>query len=203
MAAALDALASGARAILGGPLSDSQLDLFTKYLKLLQKWQRVQRLVGSDDPAWIVENLFLDSLLFLRVLPEHLTSLADVGSGAGFPGIPIKIVRPALRVVLIESRGKRASFLSAAVRELGLQDVEVVTARVERYAEEHPRAVDAVVMRCTGGFSELARIAGRLVVTGGAVIASGPPTPEPLAGVEWIEVPGPRGSRRWFLRHRP
>ncbi|MBI2014675.1 MAG: class I SAM-dependent methyltransferase, partial [Candidatus Rokubacteria bacterium] len=67
------------------------------------KWQKTQRLIGSDDPAWIVENLFLDSLLFLRFLPTPVRSLLDLGSGAGLPGIPLKIVRGNLDLVLVES----------------------------------------------------------------------------------------------------
>jgi len=204
VAAALDALASGAASILGRPLTGGELDTFDKYLKLLQKWQKSQRLVGSGEAHWIVENLFLDSLLFLRVLPDHLASLADVGSGAGLPGIPIKIVRPAVRVALIESRGKRASFLSAAIRELALRETEVIAGRVADYAAERPRAFEAVVMRCAGDFGEIVRSATGLVAPGGVVIASGPPTRRPLEAGQWMEVDGHRrGAKRRFAVHRP
>ena len=180
-------------------MSDSELDGFGKYLKLLQKWQKSQRLIGSDDPEWIVENLFLDSLLFLRILPSRIASLADVGSGAGVPGIPIKLVRPSIRLVLIESRAKRVSFLSAAIRELGLPDVQLVSHRVEEYAAQQPRTCDAAVMRCAGGFASLARAAEPLVVPGGLVVASGPPARTPLDVGAWVEVPGVRpGSTRQF-----
>ena len=204
MSTPLDALASGGSTILGRPLHDIELGSFDKYLKLLQKWQRSQRLVGSSDAGWIVEKLFLDSLLFLRVLPRRLASLVDVGSGAGLPGIPLKIVMPGLRVALIESRARRASFLSAAVRELELAGTDVVTARVEDYAREHPLAFDVVVMRCAGDFSGLARASSRLVHTGGLVVASGPPHPKALELGEWVEVEGARqGETRRFAVHRP
>ena len=200
----LDALASGGRAILGRPLSDSELQSFSKYLDLLQKWQRSQRLVGSGDAGWIVTHVLLDSLLFLRVLPSEVASIADVGSGAGIPGIPIKIVRPDLRLALIESRARRTSFLSAAIRELGLSGTEVVTARVEDYALERPRSFDAVVMRCAGEFGDLARAAEGLVTHGGAVIASGPPSRRRLDLGQWVEVPGAEpGTVRRFAVHRP
>lgn len=202
MSTPLDALASGGSTILGRPLNDAELGAFDKYLKLLQKWQRSQRLVGSSDAGWIVEKLLLDSLLFLRVLPRQMTSLADVGSGAGLPGIPLKIVMPDLRVVLIESRGRRASFLSAAVRELELESTEVVTARVEDYAREHPQAFDVVVMRCAGDFSKLARASSRLVHREGLIVASGPPHPRPLELGGWVEVEGARqGETRRFAVH--
>ena len=203
MASPLDALASGGASILGRPLRDAELQSFDKYLTLLQKWQKSQRLVGSSDARWIVDNLFLDSLLFLRVLPPTIASLADVGSGAGLPGIPIKIVRPQLRVALIESRAKRASFLSAAVRELGLRDTAVVTARAEDYALEKPRSFDAVAMRCAGDFRETLISVGGMVASGGVVVASGPPSPKPLDLGEWVEVPGAsRGGGRRFAVYR-
>ena len=201
MTSPLDALASGGAHILGRALTGSELESFDKYLKLLQKWQKSQRLVGSSEPGWIVEKLFLDSLLFLRVLPRQFNSLVDVGSGAGLPGIPLKIVRPGTRTTLIESRARRASFLSAVIRELGLRDVEVVASRVEEYAAARPAAFDVVVMRCAGEFAELASSATRLAIPGGTVVASGPPRRRPLDKGEWVEVPGlgPGQSRRFVL----
>jgi len=194
----LDALASGGAPILGRPLNDAELQAFDNYLKLLQKWQKSQRLVGSSDARWIVDNLFLDSLLFLKALPETIGSLADVGSGAGLPGIPLKIVRPQWRVVLIESRAKRASFLSAAVRELGLQDAVVLPARAEDYAARNPGAFDAVVMRCAGEFQATARAIAPLVTSGGVIVASGPPTTKPMGLGKWVEVRGLAQAPRRF-----
>jgi 16S rRNA (guanine527-N7)-methyltransferase len=191
----LDMLAAGAQSILGRPLGSPELELFGKYLWLLQKWQRVQRLVGSSDPEWIVENLFLDSLLFLRVIPRDLVAMADVGSGAGFPGLPLKIVRPDLDVTLIESRQRRASFLAATTRELGLVGVRVVSARVEIAPEELLGAFGAVVMRCAGGVKELLPSVAKLVSPGGMIVCSGPPARRPLEGGEWVEIQGFRPGR--------
>jgi 16S rRNA (guanine527-N7)-methyltransferase len=200
---ALEELASGAQSIVGRALTQSERERFDKYLNLLRKWQRAQRLVGSTDPVWIVEHLFLDSLLFLRVLPEGIESLADIGSGAGVPGIPIGIVRPQVQVVLIESRERRASFLTTVVRELGLRGVRVLNARAERVAEESPAAYSAVVMRCAGDLGDVLPAARRLVASGGVVVASGPPGRRALTQGEWIEVPGVRpGSTRRFAVHR-
>jgi 16S rRNA (guanine527-N7)-methyltransferase len=201
--AALDALASGAASILARPLSGGELESFDKYLKLLQKWQKSQRLVGSTEPRWIVDNLFLDSLLFVRILPAHVASLADVGSGAGLPGIPLKIVRPDLRVALIESRTKRASFLSAAIRELGLRGIELLAGRVEELVVVRRQTFDAAVMRCAGDFGDIARTVAELVAPGGPVIASGPPSDRRLEVGDWVEVAGVQpGSKRRFAVHR-
>ena len=198
----LGALAAGGAAILGRPLTCLELESFDKYLKLLQKWSRSQRLIGSTDAAWIVENLFLDSLLFLRVLPANLTAVVDVGSGAGLPGIPIKIARPGVRMTLIESRARRASFLSAAIRELGLQAIEVVISRAEEVARDRAGEFDAVVMRCAGEFSDLARATAKLVRPGGVLVASGPPKSRQLELGNWVSVPGIRkGQVRRFIRY--
>jgi 16S rRNA (guanine527-N7)-methyltransferase len=176
-------------------LTGPERDLFTNYLNLLRKWQKSQRLIGSAEPGWIVEKLFLDSLLFLRVLPARLGSLLDLGSGAGLPGIPIKIVRPEIQLVLLESRQRRASFLSNAVRELALERVSVVSGRAEELAEELGERFDAVVMRCAGDVERLFPVAARFVMPGGLVVASGPPRERPLSLGEWVTVGAGEGGK--------
>ena len=205
MDTALERLADGACTILGRRLSGLESSRFRKYIQLLVKWQRTQRLIGSTDPGWIVDNLLLDSLLFLRVLPGRALAVADVGSGAGVPGVPLSIVRTDLRLALIESRERRVSFLAAVVRELPLDNARVVSGRVEDVARQMERQFDAVVMRCAGNFSELAVASGPLVVLGGVVIASGPPAGGRgrLAVGDWVDVPGLNaGSQRGFAVYR-
>lgn len=198
------ALRRGAQEILGRPLTTEQARQFLKYLELLVKWQKVQRLVGSTDPASIVEDLVLDSLLFVRVLPPSPARILDLGSGAGLPGIPLSIVLPAVSVTLVEARQKRASFLSTAVRELGLRTVKVVGARAEDLPPELDRSFDAVVMRCAGRLAEVMPLAARFVAPGGSVVAAGPPVPEPLAEGEWANVARPdrRGDRLFAVLRR-
>lgn len=188
MTPALDALRAGGRRILGRPLTDAEADAFAKYLNLLIKWNKSQRLIGSSDPRWIVHDLFLDSLLFLKVLPAAARKILDLGSGAGLPGIPIKITRSDVELTLLESRRKRASFLSTVVRELALRDVRVVNARLEDVTTDLAGQFDAVVMRCAGKFEDLAAPATRLLVRGGQIVASGPPTEEALTLGEWTSV---------------
>jgi 16S rRNA (guanine527-N7)-methyltransferase len=187
-------------------VSGHEISAFVQYLGLLTKWQRVQRLVGSVDPKWLIENVILDSLLFLRALPAGVKSIADLGSGAGLPGIPIKIVNPEIKVTLIESRERRASFLSAAVRELGLLDCRVVVGRAES-VEQTDRGYDAVVMRCAGDLVELIPVAAALTRPGGVVIASGPPAARGSGsgGVqfEWVEVDGVTGARLFAVYRKP
>lgn len=199
----LDALARGAATILGRPLSHHERVLFGKYLILLIKWQKSQRLVGSDRPGWIVENLFLDSLLFLRVLPPSLGSILDLGSGAGIPGVPIKIVRPDLSLVLVEARRRRVSFLTTVIRELGLENSHVLGGRIEESMSELEGRFDAVVMRCAGDSKTLLPIASRLVAKPGLVVASGPPRPTEMPLGDWVNVEGrAHGMTRRFLVYR-
>jgi len=198
----LEALESGAKAILGRILDERERDNFSKYLTLLLKWQKSHRLVGSNDPMWIVEHLFLDSLLFLRLLPSSPRSLADLGSGAGLPGLPIKIVCPDIDVVLIESRRRRAMFLTSAVRAMKLEGVRVLEGRVEGFVSELRGAFDAVVMRCAGDIEVMIPVAADLLSDHGIVIASGPPNPKPLSVGDWVTVPGlRRGMFRRFATY--
>ena len=141
-----EALAQGASSVLGRPLTPHELDLFSRYLALLLRWQRSHRFIGSSDEMWIVEHLFLDSLLFLRLLPSTTRTLIDIGSGAGMPGVPIKIVRSDLEVTLVESRRRRASFLSAVVREPALGQGRVVADRIESRLPEMEGRFNVVVM---------------------------------------------------------
>jgi len=198
----LETLANGAEAVLGRVLDERERDKFSKYLTLLLKWQKAHRLVGSDDPMWIVEHLFLDSLLFLRVLPSSVRTLADLGSGAGLPGLPIKIVRPDLDVVLIESRRRRAMFLTSVVRAMQLEGVRVLEGRVEGFVSELGGTFHAVVMRCAGDIEVMLPVAAELVSDAGIVIASGPPKQKPLSVGEWVAVPGlRRGTSRRFATY--
>jgi 16S rRNA (guanine527-N7)-methyltransferase len=190
-------LATGARLVLGHDLAGPALDLFDKYLNILLKWNRTQRLVGSGDAGWITEHLFIDSLFFLPLLPPAPVRIGDFGSGAGIPGVPIKIVRPELDLTLIESRRKRASFLSAVVRELGLPGLRVVEGRIEQITGE---PFDLVVARCAGRAEAVVAAARVMVREGGRIIVTAPARvpPEQRAWLKTVES-ADGASRRRFL----
>ncbi|MBI5583762.1 MAG: 16S rRNA (guanine(527)-N(7))-methyltransferase RsmG [Deltaproteobacteria bacterium] len=101
-----------------------QFDQFLTYLDLLLKWNRKINLTALRTPEDIISRHFLDSLLLLPYLPET-GRLLDLGSGAGFPGLPLKIARPGLSIDLVEATAKKASFLKEAVRRLGLSGINV------------------------------------------------------------------------------
>lgn len=194
-----------AEAILGRRLTPRELEGFESYLRILLVWQRSQRLVGSDDPVWIVERLFLDSLLFRAALPSPCPRLLDLGAGAGFPGLPLKIVGAAEELVLLEARRRRASFLASAVREIGLANVSIVNDRAEAVVSTMSGSFDAVVMRCAGDPSSLLTLALAFVVPGGGVVAGASPTARPVAGGDVIAVRGvrPGETRRLLVARRP
>ena len=195
-------LDEGVRSILGRKPEKIVLDTLRKYLEILLKWQSTARLVGSSDPAWIVENIVLDSLLFAKVLPIDVGRVLDLGSGAGVPGIPLAIALPDLEMTLVESRHRRASFLAQAVRELALSRTRVVRERLT--AASTPSrlvgAFDAVVMRCAGDVSAVVPLALALIKRGGVVVASGPPKVHTISSGHWVTVPGVRpGTTRRFV----
>ena len=165
------------------------------------KWDRTYRIVGSSEPGWIIENLFLDSLLFLRALPADVRSLVDIGSGAGVPGIPISIVKPEVRpLLLVESRRRRASFLSTVVRELNLEGVVVLGERIASAPAPWRRALDAAVARCAGQTTAVVSLAEEFVRKGGVVVVSGSPhRGSARAGRDVVVTKGTTRARRFIV----
>jgi 16S rRNA (guanine527-N7)-methyltransferase len=152
-------------------LSDTARAQLMAYMALLAKWNRTYNLTAIDDPQRMVSHHLLDSLVVLPHLPmpRDAASLADAGSGAGLPGIPLAVARPEWRVVLAESSEKKTAFLRQAALELGLRNVEVYEGRVEEW---HPAQRFAVVI--SRAFAELARFIAacrHLVAPGGALAA--------------------------------
>jgi 16S rRNA (guanine527-N7)-methyltransferase len=139
-----------------------------RYLALLQKWNKVINLTAVRNPSQMVVQHLLDSL---TVLP-HIAgrkSLVDVGSGAGLPGIPLALARPELRVTLLDSNGKKASFLRQAVLELGIEHAAVVCERVESWRPDE--RFEVVISRALAELQDFARMAGHLCVQGGVIVA--------------------------------
>jgi 16S rRNA (guanine527-N7)-methyltransferase len=157
---------------LNRPLTYREGDQVVKYLEILIKWQKTHRLVGSVRPEWLLDNVILDSLAFLEHLPQPVQSLADIGSGAGIPGIPIAIVRPDVLVTLIESRRRRVSFLASVTRELHLGQVDVVEARVEDLGVTHADRYDCAIMRCVAAQPTILGAALAIIRAGGSLITT-------------------------------
>jgi 16S rRNA (guanine527-N7)-methyltransferase len=154
-------------AALGVALADAQVATLERYLDLLEKWNRVYNLTAIRERSRMVTHHLLDSL---AVLP-HLRGprVLDVGSGAGLPGIPIAVANPALQVTLLESNHKKSAFLTQAVAELQLANVQVVTERVESWQPE--ARFDTIVSRAFAELGEFVSLAGRLLAARGVLAA--------------------------------
>src|SRR5512146_2439721 len=107
------------------PFSEEQVGRFLTYLTELKKWNRAYNLTGLKTDRDIIIKHFLDSLLFLKALPPHAVSSADIGSGAGFPGVPVKIMCPKLKIFLVEPMGKKTIFLRHMCSRLSLEGIEI------------------------------------------------------------------------------
>jgi len=146
----------------GDPISDEQLRLLSAHMELLLKWNARINLTSITEPEQILTRHFGESLFAARKLSQGSGlsgSLIDIGSGAGFPGIPINIWIPELRVILVESRQKKATFLREVARTLGLQGLEIANRRAEDVGSQ----ADVVTLRAVEKFDKSLPVAARLV----------------------------------------
>ncbi len=154
---------------LGVILSDTMVQQLKQYAVLLKEWNEKMNLTSITEPEEVYEKHFYDSILPLQ---ESFTGkIADVGTGAGFPGLVWKIVKPEYDVTLIEPTGKRCNFLKAVIEELGLQGITVVNERAEDYAAKHRETFDVVTARAVANLSVLSELCVPLLKKGGLFVA--------------------------------
>lgn len=161
-----DATTAGTRGL--PQFGADQIDKLKKYLEVLLLWRSRIALISTADPVLLVEHHILDSLHVAEHIPER-ARVADIGSGAGLPGIPLAVARPQALFTLIESRRRKANFLREARRLAGLQNVQVVEARAEEALR--PASFDVIVSRALGAVDEFLDHGGRLLVAGGVAVA--------------------------------
>ncbi|HUU13155.1 MAG TPA: 16S rRNA (guanine(527)-N(7))-methyltransferase RsmG [Terriglobia bacterium] len=149
----------------GLQLTSRQLGLLVTYLELLIRWNRRINLTSVRDPEECVTRHFGESLYLARWVELKGTSL-DIGSGAGFPGLALKIAFPALSVTLLEPVAKKRAFLKEVARACGMEAVEVRAERLEDF-EGAPSSFDAATSRAVGGLERLIPRAARLLKPGG------------------------------------
>jgi 16S rRNA (guanine527-N7)-methyltransferase len=155
MTSSADLLVRGLAA-LGQELSAGQIAQLVQYFLELKKWNRRINLVAAGPDAQLLENHFLDSLTLLPLLdPCPPPGLVDVGSGAGFPGLVLKIARPDLSVTLVEPREKRTAFLRQVIRLLGLREVQVLEERLEQEAPEFAAWRQAIPLFTSRAFTAI------------------------------------------------
>jgi 16S rRNA (guanine527-N7)-methyltransferase len=163
--------------------AEEQINAFMIYLSELKRWNKAFNLTGIKKDEDIVIKHFLDSLLYLKAMPTGELRVADVGSGAGFPGIPIKIVRPQIHMYLIEPTGKKCIFLRNIIRQLDLKKIEVIEKRVGEVNvnQELALPVDIVVTRALFDIKDFVKKASHIVKKEGLLILNkGPKVKEEL-----------------------
>jgi 16S rRNA (guanine527-N7)-methyltransferase len=140
-------------------LSGEQVLKIQQYIRILLLWNEKLNLTAIRDPLEILYRHFCESMFAAVAVPVENGRLADVGSGGGFPGLPLKIIRPNLQVFLIEANLKKATFLAEVTRELGLTDARVLVRRYEELGEELA-PLDFVCSRALGEFGAFLAWAG-------------------------------------------
>lgn len=152
-------------------LPTTALPSLLRYAQLLLEKNRVMNLTAITDPSEVARLHFLDSAALLNLVNFRGTSVVDVGTGAGFPGLPLRLVEPSIRLTLLDSLGKRVAFLQEVCDDLGLSDVACVHARAEEFAIDHRERFDFAVSRAVASLPMLTELCLPLVKPGGIFIA--------------------------------
>lgn len=170
---------------LGIKPQEELVNKFIFYLGEFKRWNRAYNISAHRKDQDIIQKDFLDSLLYLSLLGEDIYSVADVGSGGGFPGLVLKIVRPELLMHLIEPSRKKSAFLKHMVFKLNLKDVYIHQNRVEEISIQ----VDAALSRALFKIKDFIKRVSHIIRPGGRMILSkGPDFKKELEGLEDIQI---------------
>ncbi len=143
---------------LGIILDDNQKKQFDQFYNLLVEWNKVMNLTGITEYEEVNEKHFVDSLSIVKAIDMNsIESVIDIGTGAGFPGIPLKIAFPHLKVILLDSLNKRINFLNTVIEQLGLTDIKTIHGRAEDFAKqiEYREQFDLCVSRAVANLATL------------------------------------------------
>lgn len=151
-------------------LSEQQTDTFCRFGQALIEKNQVMNLTAITEPEAVARLHFLDCMALLTLQDFRGKSVIDVGCGAGFPGVPLKIAEPSIRLTLLDSLKKRVDWLSQVLPELGVE-AECVAARAEEYAASHREQYDFAVSRAVARLNLLAELCLPYVKVGGAFLA--------------------------------
>ena len=156
---------------LGIELTEQQKKQLKKYYEMLVEYNQHMNLTGITEESDVYLKHFYDSLTLEKAIHlEKMHTLCDIGTGAGFPGLVLKIVFPNLKVTLVDSLNKRILFLQDVIQELGLKEVEAIHVRAEEFAKNHREQYDVVTSRAVANLSLLSEISLPLVRVGGYFI---------------------------------
>lgn len=156
---------------LGFSISEEQLHKFLVYYEALRQGNEVMNLTTITEKEAVYRKHFLDSLEIKRVLPNQPYTLCDVGSGAGFPSVPVAILDSNAKVTILDALNKRILFLNSLLQKLNLPQVQAIHARAEDFVQEHRESFDVVTARAVARLSILSELCLPLTKVGGIFIA--------------------------------
>jgi len=183
--------------------SDEQVQRIQRYITILRHWNEKLNLTAIRAPLEILHRHFCESMYAAVTVPIDSGRLADIGSGPGFPGLPLKILRPDLELFLVESNIKKGTFLAEVLRELGLTNARVLISRYEELGEELA-PLDFVCSRAVGEFGPFLEWAASDQLSAGRVILwiGGQDLEEARKSTQWEwqePIPLPQSLRRYLL----
>ena len=162
---------------MGINLHEEQIKKFSRYLELLVQWNQKINLTSLKTPQEIIIKHFLDSISCIKIINKYIRiegiHIIDVGTGAGFPGVPIKIVCPSISLSLLEARKKKTIFLEKITKEINFQKVEILNGRAETFGKcpDYRQKYDIVLSRALAFLSTLSEYCLPLVRVGGLFVA--------------------------------
>lgn len=158
--------------VLSVRFSVEQMEQFYKYMNLLIEWNEKMNLTAIIEPSEIILKHFIDSITILKDIKDGST-VVDVGTGAGFPGIPLSIMNPTLKITLVDSLNKRLIFLQEVIKELNLKNVELIHARAEEFGrnKKYREKFDIATSRAVANLATLSEYLLPLVKINGQAIS--------------------------------
>ena len=168
-------------------ISDIQLKKLEKYYEILERENKLYNLTSITEKESVFLKHFYDSLTIVKIIDLNNESLCDLGTGAGFPGMVLKIIFPNLKVTLIDATLKKCNFLEKVIKELKLENIKVINARVEEYAKIEREKYDIVTARAVAPLKHLLEYGVPLLKVNGTFVAMKGNINEELNGIENYE----------------